>query len=145
MWTGMPQTWVSFCYNRGKEDGVAHQISPFFKNNAKTDGGQDYFGAILSPHDTEIDEAKYNAIKNCLTDVGIEIVRGKIKYNTQDIFKLKPHSRPECNCQIMLYKILQEVKTFVKEKEAESEEDYHKIRNALNEEWEFIQKGKKKR
>ena len=48
--------------------------------------------------------------------------------------------------KILISKPDKEIKVWLKSlKETESEEDYDKIRNALNEEWEFIQKGKKKR
>ena len=48
--------------------------------------------------------------------------------------------------KILISKPDKEIKVWLKSlKETESEEDYSKIRNALNEEWEFIQKGKKKR
>ena len=48
--------------------------------------------------------------------------------------------------EILISKPDKEIKVWLKSlKETESEEDYNKIRNALNEEWEFIQKGKKKR
>ena len=48
--------------------------------------------------------------------------------------------------KILISKPDKEIKAWLETlREAESEEDYHKIRNALNEEWEFIQKGKKKR
>ena len=105
IWTGIPYTWTNK-FHRREDNTWTDIIKPFYKPNT-TERERDWVATILSPRDTQIDEKKHDAIGFCLSMAAVEILRGSIKYDTEDIFKLKRHSE-EHNCQVMLYEEIQD-------------------------------------